>query len=67
MKALLYNTIVLLLISSVSFAQTRSVYKQSYPTNANTMFNLYVESAPVIIKQSKDDKVHVDLNIQFKN
>jgi len=67
MKALLYSIIAFLLISSASFAQTRSVYKQSYPTNTNTMFNLYVESAPVIIKQSKDDKIHVDLDIQFKN
>lgn len=67
MKALLYSITAFLLISSASFAQTRSVYQQSYPTKVNTMFNLYVESVPVTIKQSKDNKIYVDLKIDFKN
>ena len=67
MKALLYKLVALLLLTTAAHAQTRTVYKQTYPTNSNTLFNLYVENAPVIIEQSKDDKIHVDLEIKFKD
>jgi len=68
MKRLLFNTTVLvLLLTSVAVAQTKSIYKNTFPTTETTKLNLKLMNTAVFIKTSPDDQIHVNFDLEFKN
>ncbi|WP_405563719.1 hypothetical protein [Polaribacter sp. Asnod6-C07] len=67
MKPYIFS-ILFLLITSISVAQTKEVLlKKSFKVDENTILNLDLDNANVHIIESKDDKIHFDYQIIFYN
>ena len=68
MKRLSFRiTALLLLLSWVVGAQTKTIYKKSIGTKANTTLNIKVTNLPITFEESQDDQLHFDFQLEFKN
>lgn len=64
MKPLLYN-LSLFFICLGAIAQTKTVFNQSFDVSEIEKLELNIENIPLEIKQSPDDKIHVDFKLTF--
>lgn len=65
MKPYIYSIIFLLSIN-FSFSQTKeTVFKKSYKTDANTILNLNLKYAGVIIEESPNDSIYFNYDMVF--
>lgn len=66
MRPLLFNIAVLcMLFVSGLTAQTKTVYKKSFPTTETTKLNLDLTNIAVSIETSSKDEIEIDLNLEF--
>jgi len=66
MKTLLFKSLVLTLITSMSMnAQRKQIYSKVFDVNVQTKAIFNLDDSAVIIEPSDDDKVHLDYAIVF--
>jgi len=68
MKPLLFKSIVLFLLSTITlFAQEKIVFKDSFDVKDISIINLDLKNIPVQILPSLDDTIIIDFSVKYKN
>jgi len=66
MKLFKFNMLALMLITSIGiYGQKKQIYSRVFDVNPQTTAILNLDDSAIVIEQSKDNKVHLNYNIEF--
>lgn len=69
MKPSFFKTFIFLIVFTPTtiFCQTKSVFNTSFDVKNTDKLELNIDNIPLQIKESSDDKIHIDFKITFHN
>ena len=66
MKLFKFNILALMLITSIGiYGQKKQIYSRVFDVNPQTTAIFNLDDSAIVIEKSKDDKVHLNYNIEF--